>query len=138
MGGTEITGRRAFGHAACFPLAGNISSLNAGAAIGFYCGSQMATINNPITSCSRSYGGSRFVIPKAGSENADTNPPRIAPHQVSVGTDNLLHTEPAHLTASFTVLNLADEVALYNFLSTFSGTHFVTPRSFILTVGVNF
>jgi len=55
-----------------------------------------------------------------------------------VGTDNLRHTEPAHLTARFTVLNLADEVALYNFLSTFSGTHFVTPRSFIVTVGVNF
>jgi len=111
------------------------------AAIGFYCGGQTATINNPITSCSGSYGASRIVIPKAGTENADTNPPRIAPHHVfdlSVGTDNLLHTEPAHLTARFTVLNLANEAALYNFLSTFSGTHFVTPRSFIMTMGVNF
>jgi len=111
------------------------------AAIGFYCGGQTATINNPITSCSGAYGASRLVIPKAGTENADTNPPRIAPHHVfdvSVGTDNLLHTEPARLTVRFTVLNVANEAALYNFLSTFSGTHFVTPRSFSVTMGVNF
>jgi len=28
--------------------------------------------------------------------------------------------------------------ALYNFLSTFTGTHFVTPRTFQVSVGVNF
>jgi len=111
------------------------------AAIGFYCGGQTATINSPIASCTGSYGATRIVIPKAGTENADTNPPRIAPHHVfdvSVGTDNLLHTEPARMTLRFSVMNLANEVALYNFLSTFSGTHFVTPRSFNVTVGVNF
>lgn len=32
--------------------------------------------------------------------------------------------------ASFTVVNVTNKVALYNFLSTFSGTHFVTPRSY--------
>ncbi len=111
------------------------------AAIGFYCGSQQATILNPITSCTGSYGASRVVIPKAGTYNPDTNPPRIAPHSVfdiSVGTDNLLHTERTHMTLRLSVLNLANEVALYNFLSTFSGTHFVTPRSVNVTVGVNF
>jgi hypothetical protein len=111
------------------------------AAIGFYCGGQTATINNPITSCTGSYGATRVTIPKAGAFNPDTNPPRIAPHSifdVSVGTDNLLHTEPAHMTLRVSVLNLANEVALYNFLSTFSGTHFVTPRSATVTVGVNF
>jgi hypothetical protein len=36
------------------------------------------------------------------------------------------------------VLNLANEVALYNFLSTFSGTHFVTPRSYQVSMGVVF
>jgi hypothetical protein len=130
-------------------VAGNVPDLSAAlaltgaqqAAIGFYCGGQTATINNPITSCTGSYGASRVVIPKAGTENDDTNPPRIAPHNifdVSVGMDNVLHTEPAHMTLRFSVLNLANEVALYNFLSTFSGTHFVTPRSFNMTVGVNF
>ena len=111
------------------------------AAIGFYCGGVQATINSPITSCTGAYGASRIVIPKAGTENDDTNPPRIAPHHVfdiSVGHDNLLHTEPAHMTLRVTVLNVANEVALYNFLSTFSGTHFVTPRSVNVTVGVTF
>ena len=70
------------------------------------------------------------MIPKAGTENPDTNPPRIAPHHVfdvSMGMDNVLHTEPAHMTLRFSVLNLANEVALYNFLSTFSGTHSSRP-----------
>jgi hypothetical protein len=35
-------------------------------------------------------------------------------------------------------VNLADRVALYNFLSTFSGTHCVTPRALTATVGLNF
>ena len=111
------------------------------AAIGFYCGGQMAAVGNPITSCSGTYGASRLIIPPPGTENDDTNPPRIAPHHVfdmSVGTDNLLHTEPAHMTLRATVLNLSNNVALYNFLSTFSGTHFVTPRSYQVSVGVVF
>ena len=33
------------------------------------------------------------------------------------------------LRVRVTVINLFDTVALYNFLSTFSGTHFVTPRT---------
>jgi hypothetical protein len=33
------------------------------------------------------------------------------------------------LGAKVTVVNLADKVALYNFLSSFSGTHFVAPRT---------
>jgi hypothetical protein len=34
--------------------------------------------------------------------------------------------------------NLTNKEALYNFLSTFTGTHFVTPRAYQLSVGVNF
>jgi len=111
------------------------------AAIGFYCGSQRAGIGNPITSCNAPYGASRVTIPKPGTENDDTNPARIAAHHIfdmSVGHDNIFHTEPYHLTVRFTVQNLANTVALYNFLSTFSGTHFVTPRSVFATVGINF
>ena len=29
----------------------------------------------------------------------------------------------------FSIVNLTNKEALYNFLSTFSGTHFVTPRT---------
>ena len=34
--------------------------------------------------------------------------------------------------------NLFDKVALYNFLSTFSGTHFLQPRTVIARVGLVF
>ena len=100
------------------------------AAIGFYCGNQVATLTNPITSCSSSYGATRVVIPKAGTFNPDTNPPRIAPRNIldaSVGTDNLLHTRAGPHDAQVLGSEPHQPGSLYNFLSTFSGTHFVTP-----------
>jgi hypothetical protein len=36
------------------------------------------------------------------------------------------------------VINLTNKEALYNFLSTFSGRHFVTPRAYQLQIGVTF
>ena len=111
------------------------------AAIGFYCGNQFATIISRISSCSGTYGATRLVIPPAGTANPDTNPPRIAPHSIldiGIGYDNLLHTEKVRMTLKVAVLNVANEEALYNFLSTFSGTHFITPRSYTLTTGVVF
>jgi Carboxypeptidase regulatory-like domain len=104
------------------------------AAIGFFCGSQMATLYNPITACNLPYpqwGATRVQIPAPGTENDDTNPPRIAPRNLfdlGVGMDNVLHTDPYKVNLQFTVINLTNKEALYNFLSTFSGTHFVTPR----------
>jgi hypothetical protein len=41
-------------------------------------------------------------------------------------------------TLKLTVVNLTNDVALYNFLSTFSGTHFVTPRSWQAELGFVF
>jgi len=38
----------------------------------------------------------------------------------------------------FSIINLTNKDALYEFLSTFSGAHFVTPRAFQLQVGVIF
>jgi hypothetical protein len=38
----------------------------------------------------------------------------------------------------FSVINLTNKEALYNFLSTFSGTHFVTPRAYQVHLGVTF
>ena len=38
----------------------------------------------------------------------------------------------------FSVINLTNKEALYNFLSTFSGTHFVTPRAYRFQFGVTF
>jgi hypothetical protein len=37
-----------------------------------------------------------------------------------------------------TVINLTNKEALYNFLSTFSGTHFVTQRAYKVEFGVTF
>jgi hypothetical protein len=50
----------------------------------------------------------------------------------------LLRTDRVKLKVRFSVVNLANEQALYNFLSTFSGTHFVTPRAYQVTAGVSF
>ena len=111
------------------------------AAIGFFCGSQQATISQGITSCSTSYGATRLTIPAEGTANDDHNPPRIAPRHIlnlAVGTDNLFHTDHFKTVARFTVENLTNTVALYNFLSTFSGTHFVTPRSYRAELGFSF
>ena len=38
----------------------------------------------------------------------------------------------------FTVINLTNKTALYNYLSTFSGTHFVTPRTETVELGFHF
>jgi hypothetical protein len=128
-------------------VAGAVGSLNDAlaltaaqqAAIGFYCGGQSATLSSAITSCaSPNYGATRLVIPAAGTENDDHNPSRIAPRHlfdIAAGTDNLFHAEKIRTTLKLTVVNVANNVALYNFLSTFSGTHFVTPRSYQLELG---
>jgi hypothetical protein len=47
-------------------------------------------------------------------------------------------SEKAGIRVRFTVVNLTNKAALYNFLSTFSGTHFVTPRAYQVQVGVLF
>jgi hypothetical protein len=58
---------------------------------------------------------------------------------LAVGTDNLLHAETTRrIVASVTVANLTDKTALYNFLSTFSGTHFLQPRTVSAHVGLVF
>jgi hypothetical protein len=36
------------------------------------------------------------------------------------------------------MINLTNKESLYNFLSTFSGTHFVTPRAYQVRLGVTF
>jgi hypothetical protein len=112
------------------------------AQIGLFCGNVFATVTNPLTTCnSANRGALRVRIPADGAENDDTNPPRIAPRHLfdfAVGTDNLLRTERTKLTLRFTILNLTNKEALYNFQSTFSGTHFVAPRTFQGQLGVTF
>ena len=113
-------------------------------AIGFFCGSKSAALGAPLTAndCTPSnYGATRLRIPAPGTEDDVTNPPRIAPRNVfdlGIGIDNLLHTDRAKLKVRVSVLNIANAEALYNFLSTFSGTHFITPRAYQVQLGVSF
>ena len=108
------------------------------AAIGFYCGNRLATVYRAITSCSGDYGATRLAIPVPGTYNPDHNPPRIAPRNLfdaAIGIDNLFRQEKLKTTLKFTAMNITNEEALYNFLSTFSGTHFVAPRTYQMTLG---
>ena len=122
---------------------------------GLFCGSVRALppgpghpLGVPISSslganlCPASQYGSTLVsIPAPGTENDDHNPPRIAPRHLfdlTVGDDNLFHGDKHKWSLQFTVVNLTNKVALYNFLSTFSGTHYVTPRTYTAALGFHF
>jgi hypothetical protein len=109
---------------------------------GLFCGNVAATLSAPLTSCAPSqYGSTRLSIPAPGTENDDTNPPRIKARNLfdlAIGYDNLFHGDHQKWSLRFTIINLTNEVALYNFLSTFSGTHFVTPRTETMELGFHF
>jgi hypothetical protein len=116
------------------------------AQMGFFCGSNVATVTNQISSCGLpfgQYGATRVRIPAPGTANDDTNPPRIAPRHLvdlTIGDDNLFHflAERFKVGVRFTVVNLTNKESLYNFLSTFGGTHFVSPRTETAEIGFHF
>jgi hypothetical protein len=56
----------------------------------------------------------------------------------SVGDDDLFHGDRYKWSLRLTAINLTNKVALYNFLSTFSGTHFVAPRTYTAELGFHF
>ena len=109
---------------------------------GLFCGSQLPTLTAPLTTCPGNLYGSTLVkIPAPGTENDDHNPPRTAPRNlfdIAVGHDNLFNGDRYRWSLRFTVTNLTDKVALYNFLSTFSGTHYVSPRAETAELGFHF
>jgi hypothetical protein len=112
---------------------------------GLSCAGVKATPTTPISPtglCPASeYTSSLVKIPAAGTENDDHNPPRIASRNlfdVALGDDNLFKGDHYKWSARLTVVNLMDKDALYNFLSTFSGTHYVTPRTITATIGFHF
>jgi hypothetical protein len=110
---------------------------------GLFCGSIRATPTTPLPNpCLVSQFGSTLLqVPTPNTENDDKNPPRIAQRSLfdlSIGDDNLFRGDKHKWSAQLTVINLTNKVALYNFLSTFSGTHYVTPRTLTMQVGFNF
>jgi hypothetical protein len=122
--------------------------------IGLACNGVFATVANPLTDCVSSGGkqglvtSKLIVLPQGGydnfpsAENDDHNPDRVKPRNLldlGFGTDNLLHREGSRrITASFNIENLTNVVAVYNFLSTFSGTHFLQPRTVVAHLGYTF
>ena len=112
--------------------------------IGLACNGVFATVATPLTDCVGS-GGSQgrvtstlLTVPQGGYDNfptqfdADHNPDRVKPRNlfdIAVGDDNLFGGDRFRWSLRFTVVNVTNKVALYNFLSSFSGTHFVTPRA---------
>jgi len=85
---------------------------------------------------------SKYVkIPASGIEDDDHNPPRIAPRSLfdlSVGQDNLFKGDKYKWSLRLSAINLTNKEALYNFISTFSGTHYVTPRTLTVELGFHF
>jgi Carboxypeptidase regulatory-like domain/TonB-dependent Receptor Plug Domain len=80
-------------------------------------------------------------IPAPGTENDDKNPPRIQERSLfdaSIGEDNLFNGDKHKWSLRLTGVNITNKYALYNFLSTFSGTHYVTPRALTAEVGFHF
>ncbi len=122
--------------------------------IGLACNGVLATVSAPFSDCTGP-GGKQGVVtsilirlPQGGygpfpsQENDDHNPDRVTPRHIfnlGIGTDNLFHSEgKRRYTASVEIANLTNVLALYNFLSTFSGTHFLPPRSVVARIGINF
>jgi len=110
---------------------------------GFTCNGVRATPTAPLPfNCPASAFGSALIqVPAPNAENDDHKPPRITSRSLfdmSVGHDNLFHGDKYKVSARLTVINLANHFALYNFLSTFSGTHYVTPRTLTAELGFHF
>ncbi|MGC2497320.1 MAG: carboxypeptidase regulatory-like domain-containing protein [Acidobacteriaceae bacterium] len=80
-------------------------------------------------------------IPAPGTGDNDHSPPRVAPRSLfdmSLGEDNLFHGDKYKWGAQVTAINVTNRYALYNFLSTFSGTHYVTPRAITGQISFSF
>jgi hypothetical protein len=132
----------------------SLLSPNQQVTIGLACNGVLATVANPLSDCVTSNGSQGKVtskllaLPQGGydnfpsQQNDDHNPDRVKPRNVinlGIGTDNLFHSEGRRrYTASLDIDNLTNVVAVYNFLSTFSGTHFLQPRTFVGHVGLVF
>ena len=109
---------------------------------GLICDGIAATPTAGFKVCDAAGLTSKLVnIPAPGTEDNDKNPPRIAPRNLfdlSVGDDNLFHGDKRKWSVRVTAVNFTNTYALYNFLSTFSGTHYVTPRTMTAEVGFHF
>ena len=107
------------------------------------CNGVRATPTTPLPSVcpANELRSSLINIPAPGTGNNDKNPQRIAPRNLfdlSLGKENIFHADRYKFDLDLTAVNVANQYALYNFLSTFSGTHYVTPRAMTAKITMNF
>jgi hypothetical protein len=109
---------------------------------GLACNGVKASLSTGFSQCLASQLTSSLLsLPAPGTEDDDHNPPRIKERSlfdVSLGQDNLFGGKEKKFSLQLTAVNLTNKTALYNYLSTFSGTHYVSPRSLTAEVGFHF
>jgi hypothetical protein len=112
---------------------------------GFACNGVAADVNDPSTyfaTCPANDLTSKLIdIPAPGKGDNDHDPPRIQHRDLfdaSLGKDNIFHANRYKVNLDLTAINITNKYALYNFLSTFSGTHYVTPRALTAKITLNF
>ena len=109
---------------------------------GLACNGLKATPFSGFSQCLASQlTSAQLTIPGPGAEDDDRNPPRIKQRNlfdISLGEDNLFGGKERKWSVQLTAVNILNKTALYNYLSTFSGTHFVTPRAVTAEVGFHF
>jgi len=111
---------------------------------GLACDGVKATRTSGFGICDAAGLTSNLVkIPAPGTEDDDRNPQRIQPRNLfdmAVGDDKILHFhhDRYKFGVRVTAINVTNKYALYNFLSTFSGTHYVSPRSVTAELSFHF
>jgi hypothetical protein len=124
----------------------NLSSLTADEEFqaGLTCDGVKATQTAGFSTCDAAGLTSKLVkVPAPGTEDDDHNPQRIQPRNLfdmALGDDDVFHFHEDHYRfgARVTAINVLNKDALYNFLSTFSGTHYVSPRSVTAELSFHF
>jgi hypothetical protein len=95
----------------------------------------------PTPCLASEYSSTLLRVPAPGTGSNDHNPSRIQQRNLfdaSVGDDNIFHGDRFKWSLQLTGVNMSNKYALYNFLSTFSGTHYVTPRALTAELGFHF
>jgi len=110
---------------------------------GLICDGVKATPSSPLPAiCPASeYSSSLVSIPVPGTGDNDKSPQRIQSRNLfdaSLGKENVFHADHYKVDFDLTAINVTNKESLYNFLSTFSGTHYVTPRALTAKVTFNF
>jgi hypothetical protein len=110
---------------------------------GFSCNGVKATPTQalPAVCPANEFTSNLINIPAPNQGDNDHDPQRIAPRSlfdVSLGKNNIFNKEHFKTDLDLTAINVTNKYALYNFLSTFSGTHYVTPRALTAKITLNF